>query len=61
MNAIVVLLPLSSSTSTGASPVDVLEDKGSSTTMAFTETGTYTYLDRLNPGRHEYRLTVRAR
>jgi plastocyanin len=45
----------------GETPVDVLENKGSSTTMAFTEPGTYTYLDRLNPGRHEYRLTVRAR
>jgi len=45
----------------GETPVDVLQDKGSSTTMAFTEAGTYTYLDRLNPGRHEYRLTVRAR
>ncbi len=39
---------------------NVLENKGSSTTMEFTEPGTYTYLDRLNPGRHEYRLTVRA-
>ena len=45
----------------GDAPVDVLENKGSSTTMAFTETGTYTYLDRLNPTKHEYRLTVRAR
>jgi plastocyanin len=45
----------------GDAPVDVLENKGSSTTMTFTEAGTYTYLDRLNPGRHEYRLTVRAR
>ncbi len=40
---------------------NVLENKGSSTTMEFTEPGTYTYLDRLNPGRHEYKLTVRAR
>jgi len=40
---------------------NVLENKGSSTTMQFDEPGTYTYLDRLNPGRHEYHLTVRAR
>ena len=47
--------------SSGEARVNVLEAKGSSTTMEFTEAGTYTYLDRLNPGRHEYRLTVRAR
>ncbi len=40
---------------------NVLENKGSSVTMEFTENGTYTYLDRLNPARREYRLTVRAR
>ncbi len=39
---------------------NVLENKGSSTTMEFDQPGTYTYLDRLNPSRHEYRLTVRA-
>ncbi|HYW55061.1 MAG TPA: hypothetical protein VE826_13900 [Dongiaceae bacterium] len=45
----------------GDAPVDVLGNKGSSTTMAFTEAGTYTYRDRLNPARPEYHLTVRAR
>jgi plastocyanin len=45
----------------GDTPVDVLENKGSSTTMAFTEAGTYAYRDRLNPARPEYKLTVRAR
>jgi plastocyanin len=45
----------------GEMPRDVLENKGSSTTMEFTEPGSYTYLDRLNPARPEYRLTVRAR
>jgi plastocyanin len=45
----------------GDVPPDVLENKGSSATLAFTEAGSYTYLDRLNPGRHEFRLLVRAR
>ncbi len=45
----------------GDTPVGVLESKGSSTTMEFTEPGAYTYRDRLNPVRPEYRLTVRAR
>jgi plastocyanin len=45
----------------GDVPPNVLEIRGSSTTITFDDAGTYAYLDRLNPGRHEYRLTVRAR
>ncbi len=44
----------------GDAPRIVLENQGSSTTMEFTEPGTYTYLDRLYPHRPEFRLTVRA-
>jgi plastocyanin len=38
----------------------VLEGQGSSLTLFPDEAGTYTYIDRLNAGRTEYRVIVRA-
>jgi plastocyanin len=43
----------------GAVPPSVLEGQGSSITLFPDEPGTYSYIDRLNAGRIQYRLTVR--
>src|SRR5947209_8471441 len=40
---------------------NVLERQGSSVTLMPGEAGAYTYLDRLNPRRPEFRLAVRRR
>jgi plastocyanin len=40
---------------------NVLEGKGSSITLLENGVGSYTYIDRLNPRRGEYRLTIRPR
>ena len=40
---------------------NVLEGRGSSVTLMPDEPGTYTYVDRLNPSKPEFRLTVRRR
>ena len=39
---------------------NVLERQGHSVTLAPVEVGTYSYMDRLNPRKPEFRLTVRA-
>jgi plastocyanin len=39
---------------------DVLNGQGYSVTLMPSEPGTYTYIDRLNPKRPEFRLVVRA-
>jgi plastocyanin len=44
----------------GAVAPNVLEGQGNSVTLAPIEVGTYTYADRLNPRKPEFRLTVRA-
>lgn len=44
----------------GDVPPTVLESKGHSLTLMPQEAGRYSYVDRLNANRAEYRLTVRA-
>ncbi len=44
----------------GDIPPNVLEGQGSSITLFPDESGTYTYIDRLNAGKVSYRVTVRA-
>ena len=44
----------------GDVPPNVLEGKGNSVTLMPEEAGRYSYVDRLNAHRAEYRLTVRA-
>ena len=43
----------------GEVPPTVLEGQGYSVTLAPTEAGSYTYVDRLNPAKPEFRLSVR--
>ncbi|HEX3464933.1 MAG TPA: cupredoxin domain-containing protein [Candidatus Elarobacter sp.] len=43
----------------GDVPPTVLEGQGSSVTLMPTEPGTYTYIDRLNPQKPEFRVTLR--
>jgi plastocyanin len=43
----------------GAVPPSVLEAQGSSITLFPDEAGTYTYIDRLNAAKPEYRVIVR--
>ena len=44
----------------GAIAPNVLESQGSSITLLPSEPGTYTYIDRLNAKRIEYRIVVRS-
>jgi plastocyanin len=44
----------------GDVPANVLEGQGSSVTLAYNDDGTYLYMDRLNPKKAEFKLTVRA-
>jgi plastocyanin len=44
----------------GEVPPTVLEGQGHSVTLAPTDAGPYTYVDRLNPRKPEFRLTVHA-
>jgi plastocyanin len=44
----------------GEVPPTVLEGQGHSVTLAPGEAGAYTYVDRLNPRKTEFRLNVRA-
>ena len=50
-----------SSPNSGDVPPTVLEKRGDSVTLSPDEPGAYVYVDRLNPARPSYRLTVRAR
>src|SRR6202035_4545702 len=53
-------LALISGPNSGSVAPNVLEGQGYSVTLLPDEAGTYTYADRLNPGKPEFRLTVRA-
>jgi plastocyanin len=49
----------SSGPNSGDVAPNVLEGQGSSVTLMPAEPGTYTYIDRLNPRRPEFRVTMR--
>ncbi len=53
-------LAKTSGPSGGDVPPNVLESKGSSVTLMPDQAGAYTYIDRLNAGHPEFKLTVRA-
>jgi plastocyanin len=53
-------LAKTSGPNSGAVAPNVLEGQGNSVTLSPEEAGTYTYVDRLNAAKPEFRLTVRA-
>jgi plastocyanin len=53
-------LAKTSGPNSGAVAPNVLEGQGNSVTLSPDEVGAYTYVDRLNPRKPEFRLTVRA-
>jgi plastocyanin len=53
-------LAMTSGPNSGSVAPNVLEGQGNSVTLAPYEVGAYSYVDRLNPSKPEFRLTVRA-